>query len=99
MTVMPAMRSFVASRWHGHAPLRTVLWRDMLVAGTVLNLLTGLGALAILATGGDVLWAVLVHFAPLPLNLLLLIAVFRSPQSGLRARSMAAVWFAAMLVL
>ena len=94
-----AVRAAVTDRWHGRVPLRTVLWRDMLVAGTVLNLLTGMAALAILATGGDVLWAVLVHFAPLPLNLFLLSAVFRAPRAGRRAKAVAVVWFLAMLVL
>ena len=93
------IRAAVADRWHGRVPLRTVLWRDMLVAGTVLNLITGLAALMTLALGGDVLWAVLVHFAPLPLNLGLVGAVFRAPLSGGSARAAAVAWFLAMLVV
>ena len=89
----------IAARWRGEVPLRVVLWRDMLLAGTAINLLTGVAALMILAAKGEVLWAVLVHFAPLPLNLFLMCAVFRAPQSGTRARAMAVGWFAAMLVL
>ena len=58
-----------------------------------------LAALAIIATGGDVLWAMLVHFAPLPLNLFLLSAVFRAPGAGHRAKAIAVAWFLAMLVL
>lgn len=94
-----ALRAAVADRWHGRVALRTVLWRDMLVAGTVLNLLTGLAALLIVALQGAVVWAVVVHFAPLPLNLFLLCAVFRAPTAGARAKAVAVAWFVAMLVV
>lgn len=89
----------VRRRWRGEVPLRTVLWRDMLTAGTVLNLCTGVASLIMLATGGDVRWAVLVHFAPLPINLFLLSAVFRAPQAGGRAKAIAVAWFATVFFI
>jgi hypothetical protein len=71
----------------------------MLVLGSLLNLVGSLGALTLLALGVDAVWAVAVHFAPLPWNILLLAAVWRHPKSTLAWSMVALAWFAAMLVL
>ena len=90
---------FWRGRWRGEAPLRTLLWRDMLAVGTVINLLFGFAALMLAAQGGDIRAVLAVHLAPVPYNLFLAVAVWRSPQARAWHRTLAVVWAAVMLVL
>lgn len=76
---MPGSAGFFISRWRGEVPMSTLFWRDMVLLGTLVNLLaTGL-ALAIAASGGNIAWAAVVHFAPMPGNLFLVAMVWRLP--------------------
>ena len=95
------MRSdgFIGRRWHGRVPWSVLLWRDLLLVGSVLNLLASFAALALLASDVAGWVAVLIHLAPLPYNLFLLLAVQRHPQAGQAGQAIAAIWFVAMLVL
>jgi hypothetical protein len=71
----------------------------MLIIGSLLNLLGSLGALALLAMDVDAVWAVALHFAPLPWNGLLLAAVWRHSASTPAWSLVALAWFVVMLVL
>ncbi len=89
----------MGKRWRGEAPLSQLFWRDMLVVGSVINLFTGFMALMIAAQGGELWVAATVHFATLPYNVFLVLAVWRTPG---RSRVMAwssLVWLAAATVL
>lgn len=98
MTLPHSLR-LVQDLWHARVPLRVLLWRHMLIMGSLLNLMCSLGALALLAMGVDAIWAVALHFATLPWNSLLLAVVWRHPQSTPVWSLLALAWFAGMLVL
>ena len=59
-----------------------LFWRDMVLVGTVINLLFTGAALAIAASDFSIALAAAVHFAPLPYNLFLVAAVWRLPASA-----------------
>lgn len=63
--------------------MRVLFWRDMVLVGTLVNLLFTGGALAMAASGLSIALAAAVHFAPLPYNLFLVGAVWRLPASAL----------------
>lgn len=90
---------FFSSRWRGEASAAVVYWRDILAVGTLINLVTGFAALMLAAQGTDIVIAALMHFAPLPYNVFLVVALWRTPQ---RTRTMAwtsLVWLGAVTVL
>lgn len=95
---------FVRCHWQGRVPLARVFWWDMLIVGTLVNLIAGGTALAAHVAGAPLGLAALIFFLPLPLNVLLTVSVWRSagqnaPGEGLLARAGALVWLAVMLVV
>lgn len=98
------MKSFLLSRLRGEAPLGTVFWRDMLGWGTALNVAFAAAGLGMLASGFSPLAALPVLFAPLPVNVFLLVCVWRSavreggPASA-TAKVVAVLWFLVMVAL
>lgn len=93
------IRRFIENRWTGRINRHQVFWRDMLITGSLVNLLLTFIAMMLLAQGLSVGLAVMLHFAALPYNLFLLCALWRwSPPSGI-ARGLAVAWFLAMLVI
>ena len=89
---------YFSCRWRGQVALLKLLIWDMLAVGTVLNFATGFLAL-ILLTKGATASAVIVHFALIPYNLFLLLAVLRHPNRGGAPIAIAVVWFVVALVL
>jgi hypothetical protein len=84
---MGTRRAFFAPLWRGEVGLALVFWRDMLGVGTAINVGASFGALMLVSQGVDTRWAVALHFAPVPYNLFLFLAVWRCPQRGLARRS------------
>ncbi|MDZ5696701.1 hypothetical protein [Chelativorans sp. M5D2P16] len=98
-----AAKGFVLARWRGEA-LSTVFWRDMLLAGSLINLIAALGAVALLASKAPLVVALLLFFTSLPMNLFLFIAVWRcggssSPLNAYYARLGATIWLIAATAL
>ncbi|MDX8453396.1 hypothetical protein RFM98_11560 [Mesorhizobium sp. VK9D] len=94
---------FFRTRWRGVAPLDRLFWRDMLLVGTILSIASS--ALALILLGLKLsLWLVLtVHFLPVPYNIFLTIAVWRTAEKagGFRAQLMmlgSALWLIATAV-
>jgi hypothetical protein len=92
------------TRWRGEAPLDRLFWRDMLLVGTILNVASS--ALALVLLGLKLpLWLVLaVHFLPIPYNIFLTIAVWRTAEKtgGFKAQLMmlgSALWLIATAVV
>ena len=84
-------------RWNGGLPLATLFWRDMVVIGTAVNLVTTLAAVLLLALEAPTPLAVAVHFAPLPWNIFLFASVWRAtarlrPVAAFAWQSGAAAW-------
>src|SRR5689334_1429779 len=98
------MRKFLLSRWRGDVPLDTVLWSDMIVIGTALNILASVAAVVLLIAGASTPMALAVHFAPVPWNVFLFVAVWRSSamavmSEALVARLTAVIWLVAVTVI
>ena len=85
-----AAKDFILSRWQGEAPLATVFWRDMILTGTLINVLATLAMVALLAVKAPVLVALGVFFTPLPLNFFLVVAVWRSARRSADSFTLAA---------
>ena len=95
----PRAAGFIGSRWRGETSLSVLYWRDMLAVGSLLNLVSGFAALMLAAQVTDIVVAAAVHFALLPYNVFLVIALWRTPQ---RTRIMAwtsLMWLGAVTVL
>lgn len=94
------MTGFFRTRWRGEAPLDRLFWRDMLLVGTVLSLASSAAALILLGLKLP-LWLLLaVHFLPVPYNIFLTVAVWRTAEKsgGLKAQLMmlgSALWLIA----
>lgn len=99
MPEAPDAPGFWRLRWQGRAPLRTLFWRDMVLWGTGLNLLLSFVALMSLALGLPLAWAVALHFAPLPWNVFVVAALWRTPGAPPLMRIAALAWWGLMLVL
>ena len=84
---------FFRSRWRADVPMRVLFWRDLVLVGTLVNVLFTGVALALAASGLSIALAAAVHFAPLPYNLFLVAAVWRLPASALH-RWAAVGWLA-----
>jgi hypothetical protein len=90
---MPAASGFFSGRWYGEVPVRELFWRDMVLVGTLINILFTGVALAMAASDLPIALAAAVHFAPLPYNLFLVAAMWRLPASVVH-RWAALVWLA-----
>lgn len=95
----PQTAGFIGKRWRGEASLSHLFWRDMLTVGTLINLFTGFIALMIAAQGGELWVAAAVHFATLPYNVFLVLAVWRTPQHSKVMAWTSLVWLGAVTVL
>ena len=94
---MPGMAGFFRARWRSQVPMRVLFWRDMVLLGTLINVLFTGAALAIAASDLSMVLAAAVHFAPLPYNLFLVAAVWRLPASA--AHRWASVAWLALVTL
>ncbi|MDO9569770.1 MAG: hypothetical protein Q7J58_10370 [Hydrogenophaga sp.] len=74
------MKTFIAQRWQGRIGWTTLFWRDLLLIGTSLNVLMTGTALALLSQDAPMHWVLLAHLSPLPYNLLIVSALWRSPR-------------------
>ena len=99
MNVYANLRRAVRRRWHGEVPAAAVFWRDMVVVGSLVNLGASIAALMLAAAGAPLAVAALVHFAPLPYNTFLLVALWRLPFRGPLLRTLGLVWWAAACLL
>lgn len=93
------LHSYFSDRWQSRVSLRVLFWRDMWALGGLANLLAGfLSLMAVAQRWGDG-WALSLHFALLPYNLFLVVAVWRSPCGTLWSRGGALAWLGLTLLL
>jgi hypothetical protein len=98
------LAGFFRSRLQGQVPLDRLFWRDMVLVATLASVASS--ALALVLLGLKLpLWLVLaVHFLPVPYNIFLTIAVWRTAEKsgGLKAQLMmlgSALWLIATVVV
>ncbi|WP_353644365.1 hypothetical protein [Mesorhizobium sp. WSM2239] len=96
--------SFFASRWRGEVPLDRLFWRDMVLVGTALNLLTTAAAILLLGLKTPMAIVLAVFLSPLPYNIFLFAAVWRTADTAGTAkaaffRSAALLWFVVATII
>ena len=95
---------FFSRRWRWQVPLGTLFWRDMVVVGSGINLVTAFVALMALGMKAGLGITILIFHAPLPYNIFLVASVWRTaditdPKTASSARFGAVVWLAAATLL
>jgi hypothetical protein len=100
-----AMKATLRKLWAGEIPLAVAFWEYTVVYGFVANLVATLGFFAAVAAEAPDALAILIFLLPVPYNLLVLVAVWRSADRhpGSRmwaelARAAAVLWFVAASV-
>jgi hypothetical protein len=91
--------NYLSRRWRGQVPLAQLLWRDIIGIGTLINLVATLLALAALTQDVPAGLAVALHFAPLPYNVFLVGALWRTPERNEFALGLATVWLVVMTLV
>lgn len=95
--------SFFRSRWLGQVPIDRLFWRDMLLVGTGISIASSVVALVLLGLKMPLGLVLAVHFAPVPYNIFLTIAVWRTAEkSGAKASLIllgSALWLVATVVV
>ena len=102
----PAIGSIVRRLWAGEVPLGRAFWSYAMIGGTALNGVATLLAMALVAMDAPAVLAVVAFGLPIPYNLLVLVAVWRSAGAyqGPRlwadlARVAIVIWAAAAVLL
>jgi hypothetical protein len=97
--IKPRTAGFIGSRWRGEASAVVVYWRDMLAIGSLINLSTSFVALLLAAQGVNLWIAAAVHFAVLPYNIFLVVALWRTPQRTWIMACTSLMWLGTVTVL
>jgi len=71
---------FFADRWNGDVPLGRLFWYDLLVVASAINVAATLASLGLLAAKVPLAAALGVHASPIPYNLFLAFAVWRTAE-------------------
>jgi hypothetical protein len=72
--------AYLGAQWRGEVPLPQAVWRDMVLVGTVVNIVAmGLAFLAV-ALGASTMTGITIHLLPVPYNIFLVAAVWRSAE-------------------
>ncbi len=96
--------AFFVRRWRRETPLGLLFWRDMVVLGSLLNLISAFAGLMALGFKAELAVALAVFHAPLPYNLFVVAAVWRTADlvdaaRASAARTGAAAWLVAVSIL
>ena len=85
--------------WRGEESLPRAFWEYVILYGTLINIITSAGTLAALALGFSGAIVLAVHVLPIPYNVFVAVAVWRSaqryegpPEWSLLARIAVIVW-------
>jgi hypothetical protein len=72
--------AYLGALWRGEVPLRQAVWRDMALVGTVVNIAAMGVAFFAVALGASMMTFFAIHFLPVPYNIFLVSAVWRSAE-------------------
>ena len=89
----------MVSRWRGETAPAVLYWKDIVVVGSVINLVTSFAALMLAAQGVHLAIAVAVHFSLLPYNAFLVMALWRTPRCSRAMAWTSALWLVVMMVV
>jgi len=91
--------NYFSRRWRGQVPVAPLLWRDIIGIGTLVNLVATMLALAAITQDAPSGLAVALHFAPLPYNLFLFGALWRTPGRNDFAVGLVVAWLVVMTLI
>jgi len=96
--------AYVHRLWRGELPLARAFWTDMILIGSLVNIVATAAAMLLFVSGVPVALGVIVHFAPLPYNILLFLAVWQSAAHqasrwSLLAQAGGLIWLITAIVL
>ncbi|QPC90351.1 hypothetical protein [Mesorhizobium sp. INR15] len=77
---LESLQSFFRSRWQGQVPLDRLFWRDLVLVGTAISVASSVAALIMLGLKMPLAPVLAVHFAPVPYNVFLTFAVWRTAE-------------------
>jgi hypothetical protein len=97
-------KSRIVALWRGELPLARVFWEYTMGWATVLNLVAAGAALAVFVRGGPAWLGLLLHFAAVPLNGVLLVSIWRAAAReggplATFARYAGVLWFVVMAIV
>ncbi|MDD9902829.1 MAG: hypothetical protein OXT06_04620 [Rhodospirillaceae bacterium] len=72
------MKERIEALWRGNIPLDIVFWRFAVIYGLVLNAATSLLFMTLLVNDAGLHWLIPAFLLPIPYNLLIIVAVWRS---------------------
>lgn len=72
------MKKRIEALWHGHVPLEIAFWRYAVIYGLCLNIATSLMFMALTAADVGVALLTAAFLLPVPYNILIIVAVWRS---------------------
>lgn len=98
------LAGYFRSLWRGEFPLARVFWTDMIIIGSMVNLLVSAAAMLLFVSGVPILFGVIVHFAPVPYNVVLFLAVWQAAAREMSVWSFAAqvaglIWLITAIVI
>lgn len=99
-----AVAAYFRALWSGTEPLHRVVISDLLIGGTLINVVTLALALAAFALGAPRWLGVAVFLSPQPWNIFLVAVVWRTANQSSSvlawpARILALVWFGCMVLI
>jgi hypothetical protein len=71
------VKRFVVDLWRGDVPLATTFWEYGVIYAIFVNAFASIGSL-MLWSADEALWGLIVHFAPAPYDLFMMVAVWRA---------------------
>jgi hypothetical protein len=94
----------IRSLWRGERPLARVFWTDLIVIGTLINVLASVAAMLLFVSGAPIAIGVIVHFLPVPYNILLFMAVWQSAARetslwSFPAQAVSLIWLILVIVV
>ncbi len=81
MPLVEKMAKLVKRLWAGHLPLEQAFWHYAVGYGLLINLLTSLAFLALIAREANMVPVALAFALPVPYNVIVTVAVWRSANA------------------
>lgn len=99
-----SLSSFFRSRWRGDVPLGRLFWQDILIYGTTINIVAALFASFLFVQDAPTAVAAIIYFAPLPYNIFLFAALWKSAAAAAEPSASAAriaglLWVVVMTII